>query len=226
MARVKLSGMFSDIAGSVGGFTFQNTRSGTIMKIKPKGRHGNTVTRSVTTSIIHSLQSSWLSLTDAQRQVWNTFALYKKVPQVNNSSRYLDGHQIFIKYNVYRLLTGRALQTSCLYGFSELDPLTVYLSYAGPGLYITGSRLFDSSVEFLVFMATYPCNSSIINPGSRFRYIPITYASGGSIVIQSAYISVFGITPAAGMFIHYRYRLVDVIGLYVHPWQYSSVLLV
>jgi hypothetical protein len=225
MARIKLSGLVSDITGSIGGFTFQNSRAGTVMKIKPKGFHGGSEKRSVTTSILYSLQSSWMALSDAQRHLWNNFALFKKVPMINNSGRFLNGHEIFIKYNVYRLLTGRALQTNCLYGFSELDPLTVTLSKSGANMFITGSRMFDASVEFLVLMCTYPCNSSVLNPGSRFRYIPFTYATAGSIFITIPYTQVFGKSAESGEFIHYRYRLVDLIGLYVHPWQYSSVLL-
>jgi hypothetical protein len=225
MARIKLSGLSSDISGSIGGFTFQNSRSGTVMKIKPKGFHGGSEKRSVSTSIMLSLQSSWMSLSDSERQMWNNFSIFKKVSMINNPGRYLNGHELFIKYNVYRLLTGRALQTNCLYGFSELDPLTVTLSLAGANMFITGSRLFDASVEFLVLMCTYPCASSVLNPGSRFRYIPFTYVSSGSIFITSGYTQVFGRAAESGEFIHYRYRLVDLIGLYVHPWQYSSVLL-
>lgn len=223
MARIKTSGLIDNITGSVGGTTFQQSRAGLIMKNKPKGFHANTVRRNKQTNIMNSLQHSWMGLTDSNRSYWNQFALYKKIPQTNNPHLFINGHEVYLKYNFYRLLTGRTVQNSCLWGFSTIDPLDITLWIPGPGLTITGSRNFNPPVEFMILYISYPCPPSIENPGSRLKFINFTYGAGASKVITNDYIAVHGRVPVIGETVFMKFRMIDLIGLYVLPWQYQKV---
>jgi len=222
MARIKTSALISDIRGSIGGTTFQQSRGGLVMKNKPYGRHGNTVKRSIETNIMHALQHAWMSLSDTARNTWNIFADYKRVHQNNDSARFLNGQQIFIKYNFYRLLTGRSLQSDPLFAPVDLEQLTVTLSLSLGNLIMTGSRNFDATKEFMIIMITYPLPASINNAGSRYRFIDITYASASFLTISLAYIDVFGRVPTVGETVLYKYRLINTIGLDVLQWQYGK----
>lgn len=225
MARIKTSALITEIAGSVGGSTFQRTKSGLILKNKPKGFHGNTVNRSVRTNLMHSLQHEWISLTDRHRRTWQIMSVYAKIPQKNNPDKYLSGHQMYLKYNYYRLLTGLSIENSCKFSFSAVSKIIINVEFAVGIFSVTASRNFDPTKEFLVFMATYPLSSSINNPGSRYRYVATVCGVSNLVDIRATYSSVFGRVPVVGEYLCFKYRLVDKIGLYVLPWQYGSTTL-
>lgn len=83
MARVQTSGLITDIRGSVGGGTFQNSRAGLVLKQKCHNVNRRTNELSSHRAILYQLQVEWASLTPDEQSAWQTHALFGKHLQKN-----------------------------------------------------------------------------------------------------------------------------------------------
>ena len=78
-----------DLSGSVGGMTFSKNRSGGIVKFKSTNKNPNTTKQAQNRNRFSAHNSSWHTLSDAEKMAWNEFGLK------NNES----GLNSFIKLN-------------------------------------------------------------------------------------------------------------------------------
>ena len=78
-----------ELSGSVGGLTFSKNRSGGLIKAKSNPVNRNTINQSSNRNRFSSTNSTWHSLTDSQKNEWNTLA----------SKDNLSGLNLFISCN-------------------------------------------------------------------------------------------------------------------------------
>lgn len=71
---VKLSGLVSEVAGSMGGMTLQRSPDGTIGRSKPLPIRRRSTYSSDARQRLHSLLYTWRSLSPTQRADWQTFS--------------------------------------------------------------------------------------------------------------------------------------------------------
>lgn len=223
MARIQLSGFITDIRGSIGGTTFQRTKSGIIAKNKHFCSATLSIARNTRTNQMFYLQQQWKNLSDALRSEWQKYAVYKKIPYRNDSAMYLNGHQYFLKYNSYRIIYGYSIVTNPEWVGIQVGDLTCTFCMGVGGLNILYNRSVSHTDEFVFLKMTTPVIASLNNPGSRLRCVVYTQATGLSQAIATEYINTFGRTAWFGDIIHYQYRVIDLISYSFYPWKSGRV---
>lgn len=98
MARIKLGSIVTDLSGSAGGHTIQNSRSGFILRNKPQIAYSLTPAQYSIRSINKTMQAGWRSLSNQSRKVWNYYATNTPVFNRSGEKHPLSGHSLWIKY--------------------------------------------------------------------------------------------------------------------------------
>lgn len=106
MARIKYSGLVTEINGSAGGTTFQRNLYGATMKNKPLQRRPNTSFQAIQKIIMSTVANTWRLLSDTERASYINYAAANPTPTRLNPNAYLNGYNLFLKYNALRMLAG------------------------------------------------------------------------------------------------------------------------
>src|SRR3989304_6612380 len=102
MALIRTSALIADITGRIAGSCFQRSQGGLIMRAQRAQRNSNTNAQQFQKVGINEIMLTWTSLTQAQRDQWNQYAIYRNIKQKKNPTRTISGHQIFIRENNLR----------------------------------------------------------------------------------------------------------------------------
>ena len=104
MARVSYIAPISEIVGSIGGFTFQRNRSGTIIRSRPSTYKSSTIKQTAAQQLfIHYLQL-WQGLSQANKDLWDAFAIAHTKDNSFGQTKTLTGLNWFQSINYYREL--------------------------------------------------------------------------------------------------------------------------
>lgn len=98
MALIKLGSIATHLSGSAGGHTIQKCRSGYMLRNKPQQLFSRTPAQYSIRSLNQTMQHGWIALTDAQRLIWNSYAITKPVFNKSGEKHPLSGHSLWLKY--------------------------------------------------------------------------------------------------------------------------------
>lgn len=204
MARIKFGGIVSDISGSVGGSTFQKSLYGSILRNKPLPIHKRTFGQEVIRYHLQQLHAAWRTLTTPERIQWNRFINFSNQTIRRDSGVLMSGHDLFIKYNLIKLMIGDAILTVPTYismpevpveeGTIGRDPIAM-----GWGLDDT----YDEAAVFFIIKLTSPRLASRSFSRQGLRWIPVDYDGVAAINLYPAYPNIFGFVPPAGCYLHF-----------------------
>lgn len=223
MARIKTSAFFSDIAGSIGGTTFQGNQAGLIMKSKQIRPHKASISQNSVNNNMYRCQYEWQQLTTCQRQTWNSFANFIKKNQKHSNDRNLNGHQLFIQCNFYRLQYGHTILTSPQFVRNILNSFEGFLQKVGTDLKFTTDRILNATNEFIILQTTSKISNSLNNPGSRYRNIIFAVSDTDNWIINTEFENVFGFIPTSANRLFYRYTVADLRTGIIQQFQTKSV---
>lgn len=200
MANVKLSGLISDIRGSIAGATFQRSGSGLTMRKKPHPLKAKTNAQTQVRILQSRLNFEWLQLTDAQRNTWQSFADftngYGKTSKQRESAN--TGKMQFLTINFWILLYGKDLLTVPTFQ-PPLDPVI-----PAPPLYDRSTNLmdydgtFDADTEILVTRVSLPQSLATRTANTGFRTLVYAQVSGNEQNWADAYLNTYGISLVTG----------------------------
>lgn len=149
MARVTYGALITELAGSIGGITFQKNSSGNVARLKSNLPVNATGLQQDQQIKLSQIMPAWSALSVAQKTGWNNFALAH--PHVNqwNETKQLNGFQWFASCNINLLLTGQAMISSApawtalsaVPAFSLSADATKLQASFGVGVDFTGYRL-------------------------------------------------------------------------------------
>jgi len=109
MARVTFGGGVTAIDGSIGGWTFQNTNSGYIIRTRPSGKKSISNLQSASNQKLTEFLAEWNSLSLAEKTVWNTFGGAHDKENKFGRAVIATGYNWFFSINFYRDLFGLAV---------------------------------------------------------------------------------------------------------------------
>lgn len=112
MAKVQYAAPISAISGSIGGWTFQTNRSGSIIRLKPKGKKLPTGKTSDEVSEMIRLVAAFTELTPMQKEDWDDFSLVNTHEDRFGNVNTLTGQNWFISINRNRLILGLGILNS------------------------------------------------------------------------------------------------------------------
>ena len=110
MARIKFSGVVSEVKGKLNGTVFSRNRGGAYMRNNKSGQTTNSAKSSQVKNKFGSLASRWRSLTVDQQNEWNAAGI--NYPTVNKfgDTRTPSGYELFMRLNGTLELMGQPIQ--------------------------------------------------------------------------------------------------------------------
>ena len=211
MARVKLGPLITDISGSIGGMTIQRNKFGITLRQKPIPLYKFTPAQITIRTYIATIQAAWQNLTDAERLQWNRFLDFSGQTINRDRSVKLSGHSLYLKYQLYRLLTGMSLLTTLTYvpmpTISDVVGLTVEVD----SLQMELSAECDHTKLFFMFFISNPRHENKAPSRHGLRYMSTAIATGTVFQIKEAYKAAFGVLPAAATWAHYSIQFFSVL---------------
>lgn len=112
MARVTYGPYITELAGSVGGFTFLRNASGPIVKLRSNPTVNPSPDQSVYQTNLAKLVAYWPTLSGANKDLWDAFALAHDHTTPWGETRTLSGYQWFISVNLNMLFMERSILSS------------------------------------------------------------------------------------------------------------------
>lgn len=106
MALIKFGSVVTDGSGKLGGHVFQNSKGGAQLRTKPIPTGKPSLSQISIRSINKALQKGWHDLTDAQRKVWNDWAVSHSIMTIRDPRKPISGHDLWMKYNYTWLAAG------------------------------------------------------------------------------------------------------------------------
>ena len=104
MARVTYGSGITDYEGSIGGITSQHNTSGPIAKLRPNPIVNPTALQASYQQRLSYLVSFWPTLTQVQKDSWNTFAAAHDHTTPWGDVKTLSGYQWFLSCNLRRMI--------------------------------------------------------------------------------------------------------------------------
>ena len=106
MARVQYGGIITDIAGSIGGITFQSNAAAKIARLKSTRRKQNTPKQNTRLNDFQLNIPGWAALDQNEKDAWTTFALAHNKTNKWGEVKSLTGFNWFMSINNYLNIVG------------------------------------------------------------------------------------------------------------------------
>lgn len=215
MARVTYGPLVTELAGSIGGVTFQKNSSGSIARLKSKQPLNPSLAQSDQQVTLAALVSHWPALNETEKTSWNDLAAAHTHFTPWGEEKTLNGFQWFMSCNLNNLSCGwPVLDTAPAYA-SISPPNTFTLSADADNFDINIAAGWNPGTSKILIYATPPLRQSSIKL-RRSLFLLDSY-TGGNITnrdIKVVYEALFGITwstfyPAAECNIIVRAKLVE-----------------
>ncbi len=197
MAIIQTSALVSDIKGSVNGSTFQRSAAGLTLRNKPISVGRGTNSQHNVRGINAQLNFYWTNLTDAQRNVWSSYAVFcNGAAKTNNQKSSANtGKTQFFAVNFWVLQYGKPYIVTptfttpeqaviiCPPLFTESDNLENYIGN------------LDTTQQILVTRVSLPQSLSTNTANTGFRTLVYPQVDGDQQSWFNQYEQVYGIRP-------------------------------
>lgn len=159
MARVTYGSGVTELAGSIGGVTYQKNASGNIAKLRANPTVNPTLLQSTYQRNLAQCVSHWPTLTQAQKDGWDTLAAAHDHTTVWGETKTLSGYQWFLSVNLIRVGWGRAILDSAPTWSAEVPPDAFTIETSATYIRAAWSPDYDP-VHYNVFYMSLPLRQS------------------------------------------------------------------
>lgn len=195
MAIVSLSGLISDIRGSVSGSTFQQSGAGLTMRKKPLPIGQSTNRQYLIRARQGQLNRAWLTLSDEQRLAWTAFSNY--VNGIGKSSKGNSttnaGKVHFITVNFKLLSYGKSIVTDPVFDVPEKTFIPCPPDYNVSSNLMNTSESLDTSTQVLVTKVSAPQSLATYTNNTGFRLLTYNQQNGYQQDWAAAYEETWGV---------------------------------
>lgn len=204
MARIKYSSLVAKISGSVAGITFQDSKSGPILRSKPIPIHSKSESQLNIRSQIQTIHNAWFALSSGDRAKWNYFLSWSKQTQKHNPNLLINGYQLYCKYQSARLTAGLGLLSSFDFTPLESYPNSFELYNSGATFYAFFPDYVQSVKYFFNLFLTYPVSVGSAYRNNGLRFMPVSYGDGPLYYLINSYPAAFGVLPLPSQQVNFR----------------------
>ena len=178
MARVTYGDLITELAGSIGGVTFQKNSSGNIARLRPKTPVNPSQPQSDQQGLIAKLVSAWGSLTLVQKGSWDTFAAAHTHFTPWGKETTLNGFQWYVSCNLNLLITNQATINTAP-DWTAVPPPDAFTIFTDADSFdINWDPAFESAGYRIMFYATAPLRQN--SEKLRRSILLIRQVDGGS----------------------------------------------
>ena len=206
MARVKLSSLLTDISGSIGGLTIQRNKYGITARQKPLPPSSFSPAQYIVRRNMAIIQHAWQDLTDAQRLQWKRFLDFSGQTINNDKSVKLNGHALYLKYQMFRLLAGFSLLTDITYIIMPRPAEPSGISVDEGNMLVDIGPVQDPASRFCLFSISNPKREGTAQSRRGLRYMYVVPAINIYFDITDSYKAAFGTVPSENTYFNYSIR--------------------
>jgi hypothetical protein len=212
MARIKLGPLVTDIAGSVGGATFQRSRFGMTIRAKPLPLYSETSAQYFIRRLIVFLQYSWQDLSNAERLQWNRFLDFSGQTIRRDRSIKLSGQTLYIKYQLWRLMYEQALLTTLAYSPMPDHYNLINVTWDAIDTYMLKfDGVIDEEVYFFICKLSSPRRQNQAFNPRGLRWMDVYFIGSDLYDINASYIAAFGVLPPIDAWLHYSIQYFSMV---------------
>jgi len=194
MALITLSALLTDITGSIGGTTFQNTGAGLIARNKPSGRKSATEKQSLARQFPSTYIGDWWALTVAEQLAWAAYATAHPHTNRFGQVKQWTGFACFesTNYNLARAGSPTVTVPPVYFGAENADDFTN--AYAGGQMLLTVVGAAWTPVRSVALIwGSYYVGSAYVSNRSRYRVLEVqVYGGAVSFDYTTAWNNTFG----------------------------------
>ncbi len=201
MSKIKWGAIVVDGRGKLGGHVFTKTRSGAAMRTKVTPVNPQSSAQAAARSRLGGNSMAWGSLTEAQRESWNSLASETGKTNVFGDQYFPTGKNLFTSVNNNLLMIGKpSLQTAIKpEALPFITDMSVTISKATSEITLGLSFEGQASKSTLVVEASAPFSPGKYNFDGSYRQIMLE--PDGSIPsgtdLYTAYVAKFGAPPTS-----------------------------
>lgn len=200
MARIIYTALVQQIAGTMGGTTFQRNAYGYTIKNKPNMVRPNRALQNTRKITFQGIVQFWRGMSDTVRGEWITYAATYPIPSRLNPDSDLNGFNYFVRYNsYYALITGGAITDVSGPAPTTLTGVAIELEDDGGTFNVNiEATVGAGSMNALIYL------TRVQGAGQVFvKNTPVliaNYAGGypASVDVTAAYAARYGSVPEAG----------------------------
>jgi len=225
MAKIKLSGLITEIRGSVGGTTFQNSANGTVMKNKPNQLNFVSQKKYDHNGIMAQLNYAYDSLSSANATKWSACATALNISLKRSHQKTYSGRELFFSYNYYLLNDSVSIITNPCLALPVPISYTATLDFFSGELGLYLNYTIDSSEQILVFFISRPVPFNCTSPRSRLRLLSSLNYSNAFKLITDHYELKLGTIPCSGQKVFVKSRIQHKNYILNTPWINQTLII-
>jgi hypothetical protein len=209
MARIKYGSLVTDIAGSIGGSTFQRSAYGNTLRSKPNPIRSVSSAQLNIRAFMKQAHQAWAAMSSNERQQWHQFTMFSNPSIKHDRNVHMSGHNLYIKYQVSRLTAGLAIQNTLQYisipgwkypdGFGIVAADALVIAVYGPAM------SFNDVFAILKVSSPRPGSQSY-NPHG-LRYLSYVIEASINLTIYNSYLATFGFVPTESFYANVSYQV-------------------
>lgn len=211
MAKVKFSALVSEMRNKLNGSVFARNRGGAYLRTKVTPTNPQSIAQVQARSLLTQFSQGWRSLTQAERDAWNSVVDQWATTDVFGDIVNPTGSTLYTRLNINISNAGGTAITSppTPTGADALANLTLTADSAAPEVVITTLPGTVPAGHALYVEATAQLSPGISNAKSKFRTIAsINPATVGPFDVISEYTAKFG-ALVAGQKMFVRCKLIN-----------------
>lgn len=229
MARIKFSGLVTEIRGSVGGTTFQSNAYGYTVKNKPNMIKPNTFKQQTRMTTFFKCVNSWGQLTQAQRDEVDAWAAANPQYAAHNPDSQLSGFAVWVRWWIFAI-TYRLFSNPAYQGVYDPVPAVASMTFTltSAGGVLTLGRTASPNLNVWVggIFLSPPTAPSKNFAGSSLRFMNDFVSTTGTMDITDMYVAAFGAIPTPGQTILGKYGLLHELSLYATAYSIFKIVVV
>jgi len=215
MAIIKLGTTVVGIRGTIAGITYSENQSGTYARLWAKGSNPSSAYQTQTRGRITTLSTLWLSMTDALRADWRTFAATPPETDYNSLGELilLSGWMWFVRVNQRRQSVGLATTTTVPSSAPQSPPASAALALAQlPGGTCTitwPSATFGAGTSADLYLAVHTTAGLLTKNSQRLLTFALRNPADTHEHINTQITARFGYIRTSWKFFGFLYKLRD-----------------
>lgn len=160
MARVTYGALITELAGSIGGITFQKNSSGNIARLKPYVPVNPSQLQSDQQTALSQMVFEWINLSLSDQDSWNALAAAHTFTDPWGRSKTLNGFQWFISSALNLLSIGEAFaSTAPAYG-AVAAPNAFTIIASSTHIFLDVPGYWNYATDTLIVYATPPVRAT------------------------------------------------------------------
>lgn len=213
MAKVKFSALVSEMRNKLNGSVFARNRGGAYLRTKVTPVNPQTIAQVAARSLLTAFAQSWRSLTQEQRDQWNSVVTQWARTDVFGDVVNPSGSTLYTRLNI-NIANGGGTAINVPptpTGADALTLLTVTADASGDQLDIAFAPAAVPAGHTMYVEATSMLSPGISNANSKFRKIATVAAAGATpFDAHTAYVAKYG-DLVAGQKVFVRAKFINIV---------------